>query len=224
MSAHGVEIGLLILRVVTGLVWCGHGTQKLFGWFGGGGVDATADAFEHMGLHPARRNAIAAGAAETTGGALMFAGLATPLASSALTATMLTAIRRVHLANGPWISKGGYEYNLVLISAVLALAEDGPGRPSLDAALGIERRGTRWALAAAAAGALGAVGAHKLAEREAARLQQAQQDAPHGAGIADRQPAASAGAAPNGSSSTEPEPAPASDAEHDPASGERLSS
>jgi putative oxidoreductase len=135
-----MNLARVIMRTTIGGLFVGHGTQKLFGWFQGGGLAGTADMFEHLGLHPPRRNAIAAGVSETAGGAMLFAGLATPLAAGTLTATMLTAIRRVHLPNGPWITKGGYEYNLVLIAAALALVEDGPGRPSLDNALGISER------------------------------------------------------------------------------------
>jgi len=155
-----MKVGRLLLRLVVGGLFVGHGTQKLFGWFGGQGLDATAQGFEQLGLRPGRRNAIAAGGAEAGGGALLVLGLATPLAASVLTATMLTAIYRVHAKNGPWLSNGGYEYNLVMIAAALALAEAGPGALSLDAALGGERSGTGWALAAMGAGALGAVGAH----------------------------------------------------------------
>jgi putative oxidoreductase len=77
---------------------------------------------------------------------------------------MLTAINRVHLKNGPWITNGGYEYNVVLIAAVLALAEVGPGELSLDHALGQERIGPGWAVLALALGVAGAVGAHIAAE------------------------------------------------------------
>jgi putative oxidoreductase len=80
---------------------------------------------------------------------------------------MLTAINRVHLKNGPWATKGGYEYNAVLIAAVLALTEVGPGELSLDHALGQERYGPGWTLAALGLGAAGALGAHVLAEMEA---------------------------------------------------------
>jgi putative oxidoreductase len=158
-----LKIGRLLLRLVVGGLFIGHGTQKLLGWFGGHGLDATAQGFEQLGLRPGRRNAIAAGGAEAGGGALLAVGLATPLAASVLIATMLTAIYRVHAKNGPWASDGGYEYNLVLIAAVLALAELGPGELSLDAARGKERSGSGWALAALAAGALGAIGAHAAA-------------------------------------------------------------
>jgi putative oxidoreductase len=159
-----MKIGRLLLRLTIGSLFIGHGTQKLLGWFGGYGLDATGQAFESMGMRPGRRNAVAAGVAETAGGAALVLGFATPLAASALTATMLTAIRRVHLPNGPWVSNNGYEYNLVLIAAVLALTEVGPGELSLDHALGTERSGPAWTLAAAAGGVAGAVGAHLLAE------------------------------------------------------------
>jgi putative oxidoreductase len=158
-----MKIGRLLLRLSVGGFFIGHGTQKLFGWFGGHGLDATGDAFEQMGLRPGKRNAVAAGAAEAGGGALLALGLATPLAGAALTGTMLTAIHRVHAKNGPWAANGGYEYNVVLIAAVLTLVEVGPGEPSLDAALGRERCGPGWALAALLAGAAGAAGAHYAA-------------------------------------------------------------
>jgi putative oxidoreductase len=161
-----MKLGRLLLRGAVGGFFVGHGTQKLFGWFGGQGLEQTAHAFESMGARPGRVNALAAGAAEAGGGALMVLGLATPLAASAITSVMLTAINRVHKKNGPWITKGGYEYNVVLIAAALTLAEIGPGSPSLDAALGIELDGAGWALAALAAGAAGAAGAHLYAESQ----------------------------------------------------------
>jgi putative oxidoreductase len=153
--------------VVIGSLFIGHGTQKLFGWFGGTGPDATGEGFEKMGLRPGKRHAIAAGAAEAGGGALLVLGLLTPLATSLISGVMLTAIRKVHLANGPWVTKGGYEYNLVLLAVLLGLADDGPGRASLDSALGIERSGVRWALAELAAGAAGSQLAIEMGRREA---------------------------------------------------------
>ena len=158
-----MKIGRLLLRLTVGGFFIGHGTQKLFGWFGGHGLEATGGFFEQLGLRPGKRHATAAGFAEAGGGALLVVGLATPLAASLITATMLTAIKRVHLSKGPWASDGGYEYNMVLIAAVLALAEVGPGELSLDAALGSEKSGSGWALAALLAGAAGAAGAHLAA-------------------------------------------------------------
>ena len=150
-----MRIGKLVTRVVIGGLFVGHGTQKLFGWFDGPGLDSTAEAFESMGLRPGRRHAMAAGAAEAAGGVMVATGFMTPVAVSMLSGVMLTAIRKVHLKNGPWVTKGGYEYNLVLLAALMALAEDGPGSPSVDSDLGIEKRGAGWALAALAAGAAG---------------------------------------------------------------------
>ena len=149
----------------------GHGTQKLFGWFGGGGLDGTGSHFEQAGLRPGRRNALAAGAAETGGGLLFAFGAATPLAASALTGVMLTAIKTVHWPKGLWSSAGGYEYNLVLLAAVFGLTENGPGELSVDGLLGRKRWGTFWALAALAAGAAGSaavLAAAKAAEEEPA--------------------------------------------------------
>jgi putative oxidoreductase len=158
-----MKLGRLLLRLSVGGFFVGHGTQKLFGWFDGHGLQATADSFHALGLRPGKANAIAAGAAEAGGGALFALGLATPLAASVLTATMITAIETVHAKNGPWASKGGYEYNVVLIAAVLLLVEAGPGGLSLDAARGRERSGSGWALAALLTGALGAAAAHVAA-------------------------------------------------------------
>lgn len=151
----------LVLRLTVGGLFAGHGAQKLFGWFGGSGLTATAKTFEKLGLRPGRVHAAAAGAAELGGGALLAAGAATPFAAATLTATMITAVDRVHLHNGPWVSNGGYEYNLVLAAAALALAETGPGP------LAFSRRkhsGPFWALWALAAGAAGAAGARYAAE------------------------------------------------------------
>jgi putative oxidoreductase len=158
-----MKIGRLILRTVVGGYFVGHGTQKLFGWFGGHGLEGTGAFFENLGLRPGKRHALAAGAAEAGGGALLVLGAATPLASAAIIATMLTAINRVHLKNGPFVSDGGYEYNLVLIAAVLALVETGPGSPSIDDARGSQKHGPKWALFSLLAGIAGAVGAHLAA-------------------------------------------------------------
>lgn len=163
-----MTIGRLVLRATVGGFFFGHGTQKLFGWFGGGGLDGTGKMFESLGLRPGKTHATAAGVAEAGGGALLATGFATPAAAAVLTATMLTAIHRVHLKNGPWSQKGGYEYNAVLIGAALTLAEVGPGSLSLDRKLGIEMTGAKWSALALAAGAVGAAGAHAYAESQPA--------------------------------------------------------
>jgi putative oxidoreductase len=160
-----MQLGLALLRFVVGGLFMGHGLQKLAGWFGGGGLKATGEAFESMDLRPGVAHAAAAGAAETGGGALIAAGLATPLGASLLSGTMITAIRKVHAANGPWASKGGYEYNVVLMAVVFALADVGPGRLSLDQARGRRRAGLGWALGQLAAGALGSAAAIAIGSR-----------------------------------------------------------
>jgi putative oxidoreductase len=170
----------LILRAAVGGLFIGHGTQKLFGWFGGHGLEATGQAFEGLGLRPGRHHAVAAGIGEAAGGAALALGAATPLAAASLTATMLTAIDRVHFKNGPWVTNGGYEYNLVLIAAALVVAETGPGPLSVDHALGVERSGPGWALAALAAGIVGYAGARLLnaAESEPAEAPEAPAEEP----------------------------------------------
>src|SRR4051794_25873468 len=147
-----MSVGRLAARLVIGGLFIGHGTQKLFGWFGGSGRAGTEGMMESIQMRPAKVHAVLAGATETVGGGLLAVGLATPLASAALTGVMTTAIRKVHLPNGPWAANGGWEYNAVLIGAVTALAETGPGDLSLDHALGTERSGPAWALAALATG------------------------------------------------------------------------
>jgi putative oxidoreductase len=150
-----MKVGRLIARVTIGGLFIGHGTQKWFGWFDGPGLDGAAPMMESLGLRPGRRNAVAASASEAIGGAMLVAGALTPVAAAALIGTMVTAIRTVHLKNGPWSSNGGYEYNAVLIAALLALVDGGPGKFSLDGALGIEETGGGWTLAALLAGIAG---------------------------------------------------------------------
>jgi putative oxidoreductase len=151
-----MKLGLTLLRMVIGVLFFGHGTQKLFGWFGGHGLEGTAGFFESIGLKPGRKHATAAGAAEAGGGALLALGFLTPAAAAAIIGVMSTAVRKVHLKNGPWVSDGGYEYNLALVAALVALADVGPGHVSLDHALGIEVKGPLVALLALAAGIGGA--------------------------------------------------------------------
>jgi putative oxidoreductase len=166
----------LLARTTIGLLFAGHGAQKLFGWFGGGGPEGTGRSFEQMGIRPGRRNALAAGAAEAGGGLLFALGAATPAAAAMLSGSMITAIKTVHWEKGIWSSAGGYEYNLVLLAAVFGLTENGPGRWSVDGAFGKGRWGTPWALGALAAGAAGSAAVlasakQPEAEREPAAAQ-----------------------------------------------------
>jgi putative oxidoreductase len=147
-----MHTGRFLVRTVIGALFIGHGAQKLYGSFGGPGIAGTTGMMESLDLRPARRNAYAAGAAEAGGGSLLVLGLATPVACAALIGTMVTAIRKVHLPNGPWAANGGYEYNVALVAALVALAEEGPGDLSLDRLLGTGRSGPAWGLLALAAG------------------------------------------------------------------------
>lgn len=150
-----MDLGRVALRGIVGALFVGHGTQKLFGWFGGHGREGTGGFFETLGLRPGRRHATAAGASEAVGGALIALGALTPLGATMISGAMITAIRKVHARNGPWAADGGYEYNLVLIGAMMAIAEAGPGRPSVDSALFPRLHGTGWAVAQLAAAAAG---------------------------------------------------------------------
>jgi putative oxidoreductase len=158
-----MNLGLLVIRAVVGLVLVGHGSQKLFGWFGGHGPEGTGASFEALGLRPGRRMAVLAGASEIAGGTLLAAGLVTPLGAALLSAVMLTAICTVHRTNGLWITEGGFEYNLVLIAGAFGVSATGRGAWSLDHVLGLHVAGAGWALAALAAGALGAIATIALA-------------------------------------------------------------
>jgi putative oxidoreductase len=154
-----MRLGLTTLRVIVGGLFVGHGLQKLTGSFGGHGLEGTGKAFESLGLRPGKTHALAAGAAEAGGGALIAVGAATPLGAALVSATMITAISTVHGPKGPWLTDGGYEYNLVLLAIVLAITDVGPGAWSFDAARGRERWGAAWALAQLAAGLVGSLGA-----------------------------------------------------------------
>ncbi len=145
----------LLGRLFIGGLFMVHGTQKLFGWFDGPGLDKFAGIMEQLGMKPGRRNALAAGVAEAGGGAAIALGAFTPLAAASLIGTMVTAIRTVHLEKGFFATNGGYEFNLTLIAALLILVDGGPGELSLDSALGIHETGPGWALTAAALGVAG---------------------------------------------------------------------
>jgi len=201
-----MRLGRLLLRATVGGFFVGHGTQKLFGAFGGSGLGATAEHFEGLGLKPGKLHAGVAGSAETFGGAGLLLGYHTPLAAAAITGVMATAIDRVHFKNGPWNTGGGYEYNAVLIAAAATLAESGPGALSLDALRGKERVGARWSLFALAAGLGGAAALRALADRQAGKS--SEYEAPETGSFASATPAASEPpvVAP-GAPATEPAPA-----------------
>ncbi len=125
----------LILRIPVGLVLAAHGAQKLFGWFGGNGLAGTAQWLSSMGMEPGLLMAILAGGAEFFGGLALVLGLLTRPAALVAALTMLVAIFSVHIGNGLFAADGGYEYALVLMVALLALAVQGGGYFSMDKAL-----------------------------------------------------------------------------------------
>lgn len=129
------DLGLLLLRLGAGGVLAAHGTQKLFGWFGGHGIEGTGRFMESVGYAPGRASATAAGLAETGGGTLLALGLGTPAAGAAAVGAMAGAAA-IHVPNGFFAQEGGYEYAATLGLAAAGLAVAGPGRLSLDHALG----------------------------------------------------------------------------------------
>jgi putative oxidoreductase len=163
-GSAAMQLGRLLLRVTVGEVFVVHGSQKLFGAFGGHGPEGTGQFFDSLGLRPGKRNALAAGGTETVSGTLLILGLATPAAAAGLTAVMLTALRTAIWKEGPKPATG--EFEVLLAGAALTLADIGPGPWSLDAARGRERQGPGWALAALAAGAAGSALAVAAGRRE----------------------------------------------------------
>jgi putative oxidoreductase len=132
-----IDVGLLVLRLVLGVIFIGHGAQKLFGSFGGPQISGFAKMLEQLGVKPAKPMAILAGLAEFVGGILVMLGFLTPVAALALIVVMIVAIVAVHLKNGFFNTNGGYEFNLALAGMALTLLIIGAGAYSLDRALGI---------------------------------------------------------------------------------------
>lgn len=125
------DLGLLVLRVGTGAVLAAHGSQKLAGWFGGGGIRGTTEAMKAMGFDPPKHSAVAAGLGETGGGLLLALGLATPAAGAAAAGTMAGAVA-VHSPAGFFAAGGGYEYPAFLGFTAAAIGLIGAGRYSVD--------------------------------------------------------------------------------------------
>lgn len=145
-------LGKLLLRLIIGSIFAVHGLQKLTGEFGGPGLGGTEKMMESTRMYPPRRNALAVALGETLSGLGIILGAATPLSVAVATATMATAVRKVHLKNGFANSKGGYEFNLTLTAAAAALAIDGPGPISVDALVGKSRWGLFWGALAVGGG------------------------------------------------------------------------
>lgn len=147
-------IGLLVLRLVIGLTMVGHGTQKLFGWFGGHGLSATGDTFHGLGYRPGKAFALTAGVTEAAGGLMLAVGLLTPLAGAAVVGTMVNAVLAVHLRNGFWAQNEGVEYPIALMGVGVAVAFTGAGTYSLDHAFGWALQGGGWGIFGVAFGVL----------------------------------------------------------------------
>lgn len=122
----------LALRIPAGIIFMAHGAQKLFGWFGGHGLQGTAQWMASIGLEPGYLMALAAGGVEFLGGLALLVGLLTRPAALALAFTMLVAIFSVHVTNGLFMSNNGYEFALSLLAITVALAVSGAGSASLD--------------------------------------------------------------------------------------------
>ncbi|PRS10585.1 oxidoreductase [Bacillus atrophaeus] len=127
-----LSVGLLIIRLIIGLLFVGHGAQKLFGWFGGHGLKGTGGWFESIGMKPGVTVALLAGLSELFGGIMFALGLLTPLAGIIIAGTMVMAIVKVHGAMGLWVTNNGYEYNLTLLAVTIGIALTGPGQYAVD--------------------------------------------------------------------------------------------
>jgi putative oxidoreductase len=149
----GLSAGLLVARLVFGLSLAAHGSQKLFGWFGGYGLAGTGGFFEQLGYRPGRTFAALAGLAEFGGGLLMAFGLFGPVSAALTISVMIVAAVTVHLDKGFFASSGGIELAFLYAAAAVVLALTGPGVFSLDAVLGLG-----WLSAPALAGAAIALG------------------------------------------------------------------
>lgn len=134
-----MDLGLLLARMVFGLLMAAHGTQKLFGWFGGYGLAGTGGFFESLGFRPGRFFAAAAGGTEVAGGLLLAAGLLGPLGPALIVSVLIVAMATVHWQHGLFAQNSGIEVPLLYAVAAAAIALTGPGLFSLDAVLGL-----RW--------------------------------------------------------------------------------
>jgi putative oxidoreductase len=146
-----VALGLLILRLALGGTMAAHGAQKLFGWWGGPGIQGTAGMCVNLAYRAPFAMACGLALSELGGGLFLAVGLVTPLGALLVTVVMLNAVYHVHGAKGFFVGNGGYEFNLLIASAALALAATGPGRFSLDRLIGWDDRisGPWWAVGVA---------------------------------------------------------------------------
>jgi putative oxidoreductase len=132
----------LALRIPVGIIFAAHGAQKLFGWFGGYGLEGTGQWMASVGLNPGYLMAFLAGGAEFFGGLLLLAGLLVRPTAAVLAFTMVVAILVAHAGNGIFLSNNGYEFGLALLSILVALLISGAGRASVDLLLGQRSAGS----------------------------------------------------------------------------------
>jgi len=132
LTATNIGLDTLLLRLGAGVIFTAHGAQKLFGWYGGYGLEGTAGWMASIGLEPGMLMAAMAGSAEFFGGLLLVTGLLVRPAALILALTMLVAIVTVHLENGLFMSNNGYEFGLALLAISVALAFRGAGSLSAD--------------------------------------------------------------------------------------------
>ena len=135
LLAPGSGWGPLALRIPVGLIFMAHGAQKLFGAFGGYGLEGTGQWMGSIGLSPGYLMALLAGSAEFFGGLALVLGLLVRPAATALAFAMLVAIFAVHIDKGLFVANNGYEFGLALFAVAVSLVVSGAGRASLDAAL-----------------------------------------------------------------------------------------
>ena len=127
--------GLTVLRVFVGIIFAAHGSQKLFGWFGGGGLAGTAQWMESIGLAPGTLMALLSGGTEFFGGLALIVGLLARPAALGLSFTLLVAIFSVHIHNGLFMANNGYEFALALLGGTVAVLLEGAGKLSIDGAI-----------------------------------------------------------------------------------------
>jgi putative oxidoreductase len=137
-----LSIGLLLARVVIGLLMAAHGAQKLLGWFGGYGLNKTGEFFGQLGFQPGRTFAAAASLTEITSGLLVALGFLGPIGPALMISVMIVALISVHWGHGLFAGTNGIEVPLLYATSALGFALTGYGRYSLDAALGIAGRWT----------------------------------------------------------------------------------
>src|SRR5437667_3260160 len=139
MDLGMLSIGLLIARIVIGLIMAAHGSQKLFGWFGGYGLSQTGEFFIGLGFRPGKAFAAAASFTEITSGLLAALGFLGPIGPALMISVMIVAMMTVHRGHGLFATTGGHEVPLLYATVALGLALTGYGQYSLDALLGIGR-------------------------------------------------------------------------------------